>query len=145
MSLVLNDEQQMLRDAAQGFLTSRAPLEHLRTVRDDGLEDGFSRELWQEIAEMGWAAILVPEQYGGLEYGYAGIGIVLEECGRTLTPSPLLSTVTALPSPAPPPSPPTETLTLRLVPLPVGDNTAAPARPPVPPPPPTLCASIPCA
>jgi alkylation response protein AidB-like acyl-CoA dehydrogenase len=95
MSLVLNEEQQMLRDAAQGFLTSRAPLEHLRAVRDEGLEEGFSRELWQEIAEMGWAAILVPEQYGGLEYGYAGIGIVLEECGRTLTPSPLLSTAIA--------------------------------------------------
>jgi alkylation response protein AidB-like acyl-CoA dehydrogenase len=43
------------------------------------------------MAEMGWTAILIPEEYGGLEYGYSGLGIVLEEMGRTLTPSPLLS------------------------------------------------------
>jgi len=44
------------------------------------------------MVEMGWPAILVPEQYGGLEYGYTGMGIILEECGRTLTPGPLLCT-----------------------------------------------------
>ncbi len=47
------------------------------------------------MADMGWPAILVPEEHGGLGYGYTGIGIVLEESGRTLTPSPLLSTALA--------------------------------------------------
>jgi alkylation response protein AidB-like acyl-CoA dehydrogenase len=92
MALVLNEEQQMLRDSAHDFLQSRAPVSHLRELRDSGNEDGFSRELWAEMAEMGWSAILVPEQFGGLDYGYTGIGIVLEETGRTLTPSPLLCT-----------------------------------------------------
>jgi alkylation response protein AidB-like acyl-CoA dehydrogenase len=85
----------MLKDAARVFLSERAPVSHLREIRDSGNEDGFSRELWSEMTEMGWAAILVPEEYGGLGYGYTGLGIVLEESGRTLTPSPLLGTAMA--------------------------------------------------
>jgi alkylation response protein AidB-like acyl-CoA dehydrogenase len=92
VALVLNEEQQMLRDAARDFLRERAPVSHLRKIRDSGNEDGFSRELWAEMVDMGWASILVPEEHGGLDYGYTGLGIVLEECGRTLTPSPLLGT-----------------------------------------------------
>jgi len=100
MALILNDEQLMLRDSASDFLKERAPVSHLRALRDDDVEERFSRELWVEMADMGWPAILVPEEFGGLDYGYCGLGIVLEEMGRTLTPSPLLSTamsgVTAL-------------------------------------------------
>ncbi len=92
MALVLNEEQTMLKDAARDFLQERAPVSHLREIRDSGNSDGFSRELWAEMVEMGWTAILVPEEYGGLGYGYTGLGIVLEESGRTLTPSPLLGT-----------------------------------------------------
>ena len=100
MALILTEEQTMLRDSARDFLTERAPISHLRSLRDQDHQDRFSRELWAEISEMGWSAILVPEEYGGLDYGYCGLGIILEECGRTLTPSPLLGTalsgVTAL-------------------------------------------------
>jgi alkylation response protein AidB-like acyl-CoA dehydrogenase len=92
MALVLSEEQTMLRDAARDFLGERAPLSHLRKLRDSGNPDGFSRELWAEMTELGWTAILVPEDYGGLGYGYTGLGLVLEEAGRTLTPSPLLGT-----------------------------------------------------
>ena len=92
MALVLNEEQTMLRDAAKDFLGNRAPVSHLRQLRDSEDTQGFSRELWTEMAEMGWAAIIIPEAYGGLDYGYTGLGLVLEESGRTLTPSPLLST-----------------------------------------------------
>jgi alkylation response protein AidB-like acyl-CoA dehydrogenase len=92
MALVLNQEQLMLKDAARDFLSSRAPVSHLRDLRDSGNQDGFSRELWAGMVEMGWAAIVVPEAYGGLEYGYTGMGILLEESGRTLTPSPLSGT-----------------------------------------------------
>jgi alkylation response protein AidB-like acyl-CoA dehydrogenase len=92
MALVLNEEQQMLRDAARDFLGQRAPVSHLREVRDSGNEVGFSRQLWEEMVELGWPAILVPEEHGGLGYGYAGLGLVLEETGRSLTPSPLLGT-----------------------------------------------------
>ena len=91
MALLLNEEQMMLRDSAQDFLGKQAPVSHLRQLRDSGNKDGFSRVLWQEIVEMGWTAILVPEEYGGLGFGFCELGIVLEETGRTLTPSPLLS------------------------------------------------------
>lgn len=100
MALVLNEEQLMLRDAARDFLQSRSPVASLRALRDGGEGTGFDRELWSEIAEMGWPAIAIPESYGGLEYGCTGLGIVLEESGRTLASSPLISTalmgVTAL-------------------------------------------------
>jgi len=92
MPLVLNEEQIMLRDAAKDFLGNRAPVSHHRQLRDSDDPDGFSRELWTEMTEMGWAAIIIPEIYGGLDYGYTGLGLVLEESGRTLTPSPLIST-----------------------------------------------------
>jgi len=92
MALVLNEEQLMLKDSARDFLKGRAPVSHLRNLRDIGNSEGFSRELWSEMTDMGWPAILVPEQHGGLEYGYTGMGIVLQESGRTLTPSPLLCT-----------------------------------------------------
>ena len=92
MALVLNEEQLMLKEAARDFLSSRAPVSQLREIRDSGNPEGFSRDVWAGMVEMGWSAILVPEAYGGLEYGYTGIGIVLEECGRTLTPSPLFAT-----------------------------------------------------
>ena len=92
MALVLNEDQIMLRDAAREFLSRRSPVSHLRHLRDSGDPDGFSTDLWQEMVEMGWAAIIIPERYGGLGYGFTGMGLVLEECGRTLTPSPLIST-----------------------------------------------------
>jgi len=92
MALVLNEEQTMLRDAARDFLGSRAPVSHHRQLRDNQDKGGFSPDLWAEMAEMGWAAIILPESYGGLDYGYTGLGLVLEESGRTLSPSPLIST-----------------------------------------------------
>jgi alkylation response protein AidB-like acyl-CoA dehydrogenase len=92
MALVLNEEQLMLKESARDFLQQRAPVGHMRELRDSGNESGYSKELWTEMADMGWTAILVPEKYGGLEYGFSGLGILLEECGRNLTPSPLLGT-----------------------------------------------------
>jgi alkylation response protein AidB-like acyl-CoA dehydrogenase len=92
MALVLNDEQTMLRDNARGFLAKNAPIAHLRALRDKRDADGFSRALWKDFVELGWAGILVPQDYGGLELGYVEAGVVMEELGRTLTPSPFLST-----------------------------------------------------
>src|SRR5271166_3124633 len=92
MALVLNDEQTMLRDNARGFLAKNAPIAHLRALRDSRDADGFSRALWKSFVEMGWAGILVPQDYGGLGLGHVEAGVVMEELGRTLTPSPFLST-----------------------------------------------------
>jgi len=92
MALVLNDEQTMLRDNARGFLAKNAPIAHLRALRDNRDADGFSRALWKSFVEMGWAGILVPQDYGGLGLGHVEAGVVMEELGRNLTPSPFLST-----------------------------------------------------
>ena len=92
MPLVLSDEQIMLRDNARGFLSKKAPIAHLRQLRDTHDADGFSRPLWKDFVEMGWAGILVPQNYGGLGLGHVEAGVVMEELGRTLTPSPFLST-----------------------------------------------------
>ena len=92
MALVISQEQQMLRESAQGFLTEYAPISELRKLRDAGSEMGYGEDLWSQMAEMGWAAILVPEAYGGLEFGHLGMGQIIEQTGRTLTASPLFST-----------------------------------------------------
>jgi alkylation response protein AidB-like acyl-CoA dehydrogenase len=89
MALILNEEQQMLRDSAKSFITESSPVSSLRERRDRGEE--WSPELWQGMAEMGWAGMVIPEAYGGLEFGYVGAGLVMEECGRVLASSPLLS------------------------------------------------------
>lgn len=93
MALVLSEEQRMLKDAAHAFIQEKSPVNAFRKLRDDQDEDGFDRALWKEMAEMGWAGILVPEEYGGLGFGFMGLGTVLEEAGRMLMASPLISTV----------------------------------------------------
>jgi alkylation response protein AidB-like acyl-CoA dehydrogenase len=92
MALVLNDEQTMLRDSARGFIGDNAPVAHLRKLRDDRDATGFSRELWKSFAEMGFAGLLVPEAHGGSGLGCVEAGVVMEEIGRTLMPSPFFST-----------------------------------------------------
>lgn len=82
----------MLRDSARGFLDEKAPVAALRKLRDTNDPDGFSRDLWKEMAEMGWAGIIVDEEYGGSGFGFVGAGVLAEEMGRTLTASPYLST-----------------------------------------------------
>ena len=93
MALVLNEEQVMLKDSAAGFLAEKATVSHLRDLRDSSDEQGYSKAVWQEMAEMGWAGIAIPEAFGGLGYGYIGLGIVLEQMGRNLSVSPLQSGV----------------------------------------------------
>lgn len=92
MALVLNEEQQMLKESAQGFLAEFAPVAELRKQRDAGSETGYGDKLWAQMANMGWAAILVPEAYGGLNFGHMGMGQIVEQSGRTLTASPLFAT-----------------------------------------------------
>jgi alkylation response protein AidB-like acyl-CoA dehydrogenase len=92
MALVLNEEQSMLRDSARGLISDKAPVSHLRQLRDAKDATGFSRELWQAFAEMGFAGLLVPENFGGSGLGCVEAGVVMEEIGRTLMPSPYLST-----------------------------------------------------
>jgi len=92
MALVLTEEQSMLRDSARGLISDKAPVAHLRSLRDNKDATGFSRELWTTFAEMGFSGLLVPDQFGGSGLGCVEAGIVMEEIGRTLMPSPFLAT-----------------------------------------------------
>lgn len=92
MPLVLNEEQNMLRDAAKDFCTNNTPITQLRKLRDEKSESGYDNASWQQMVDLGWTGITIPEEFGGLGFGYLGMGVVLEECGRTLTASPLFST-----------------------------------------------------
>ena len=92
MALVLNEEQSMLRDSARGLISDKAPVAHLRKLRDEKDATGFSRDLWKTFADMGFAGLLVPEEFGGSGLGAVEAGVVMEEIGRTLMPSPFLST-----------------------------------------------------
>ncbi|MEL7489822.1 MAG: acyl-CoA dehydrogenase family protein, partial [Pseudomonadota bacterium] len=92
MPLVLTEEQEMLRESARGFLDEKAPVSALRKLRDERSDDGFDRGLWKEMAEMGWAGILIDEEHGGANFGFVGAGVIAEEMGRTLTASPFHST-----------------------------------------------------
>ena len=92
MALVLNEEQQMLKTSAKEFLTENAPISALRKLRDDNDPKGYDPALWKQMAELGFAGIAIPEEFGGMGFGYTGLGQVLEESGRTLTASPLIST-----------------------------------------------------
>src|SRR5260370_20437289 len=78
MALVLNEEQSMLRDSARGLISDRAPVSHLRQLRDAKDATGFSRELWKAFAEMGFSGLLVPEQFGGSGLGCVEAGVVME-------------------------------------------------------------------
>jgi alkylation response protein AidB-like acyl-CoA dehydrogenase len=95
MAMTLNDDQSMLRDSARDFMQSEAPVAHFRKYRDMACKDGFSHDLWKQFAEMGFTGILIPEAEGGLGMGHIEAGIVLEEIGRNLSPSPFLSTSVA--------------------------------------------------
>jgi alkylation response protein AidB-like acyl-CoA dehydrogenase len=92
MALVLNEEQSMLRDSARGLISDKAPVSHLRQLRDAKDSIGFSRDLWRAFSEMGFSGLLVPEDFGGSGLGCVEAGVVMEEIGRTLMPSPFLST-----------------------------------------------------
>jgi alkylation response protein AidB-like acyl-CoA dehydrogenase len=92
MALTLNEEQHFLKTTAHQFLAENAPVEAFRTLRDERDKIGYSTQLWSQMAELGWAGIILPEEFGGLNFGFLGLGTLIEETGRTLTASPLIAT-----------------------------------------------------
>lgn len=91
MALVLNEEQTLLRDSARNLITDKAPIAHFRKLRDDNDARGYSPDMWKTFAEMGFCGLLVPEEFGGSGLGHVEAGIVAEEIGHTVLPSPFLA------------------------------------------------------
>ena len=92
MKLILTEEQEFLRNTAKDFAQERTPVTHFRSLRDNKDENLWDKNIWQEMVNLGWSGILIPEEFGGSNFGVAGISVILQECGKTLTPSPLFST-----------------------------------------------------
>ena len=92
MKLVLSEEQQFLKDTAKNFAAERTPVNHFRSLRDNADPVLWDKDIWQEMVALGWSGILIPEDFGGSNFGIAGISVILQECAKTLTPSPLFAT-----------------------------------------------------
>ncbi|MES2019785.1 MAG: acyl-CoA dehydrogenase family protein [Pseudomonadota bacterium] len=95
MPLYLSDDQTALQDTIRDFVAEQAPVSHMRALRDANDATGFSRALWKSFAEMGFTGLLIEEAAGGLGLGHVEAGVVLEEIGRNLSPSPFLTTAVA--------------------------------------------------
>lgn len=93
MGLVLTEEQILLKDTAAQFFQEKLPVTNLRKLRDEKSSIGFDKNVWKEMADLGFAGVLVPESFGGTEFGPEGLGIIMEQAGRTIAATPLLSTV----------------------------------------------------
>jgi len=93
VELVLTEDQELLAKTAADFVRQHSPVSRIRALRDANDPTGFSRDLWKQMAELGWTGILVPDTYGGAGMGLADLVVVLEALGRTLAPEPFLSTV----------------------------------------------------
>jgi alkylation response protein AidB-like acyl-CoA dehydrogenase len=91
MDLTLSDEQRLLRESVDRFVTETYDADHRRRVAADPL--GFSPEIWKKFAELGWLALPIDEAYGGLGGGAIETGILMEAFGRGLVTEPYLSTV----------------------------------------------------
>jgi len=87
---VLNEEQEMLRNMAQDWVSNESPVTEFRKVRANGEPEAFSRAAYAAMAEMGWAGVIIPEEHGGSDFGFMSAGLVVEELGKTLTASPLI-------------------------------------------------------
>ena len=90
MNFEHDEIERMLAESAGRYALDNGGIEAARAAA--GLPGGFAPDSWREMAEMGWAGIAIPEEFGGLGYGYTGLGLVLEQVGRNLSSSPLEST-----------------------------------------------------
>ena len=92
---VLSEEQSLLRDSARTWTQEKSPVTAFRKMRDGDHPLGFDPAAFAEMAQMGWTGVIIPEEYGGSDFGYLSLGLILEETGRTLTASPILSSALA--------------------------------------------------
>jgi len=91
MKLNLTEEQEMLKKTARDFLADNCPKSFVKQMEES--ETGYSRELWQEMAELGWIGLAFPEKYGGGDMSFLDLAVLLEEMGRACLPGPFFPTV----------------------------------------------------
>jgi alkylation response protein AidB-like acyl-CoA dehydrogenase len=89
----LTDEQQAIKSTAHDFLASRFKSERLREIAAS--DDGSDEAGWREMADLGWAGLALPEEWGGQGLGIVELAVLFEEMGYALAPSPLFSNTIA--------------------------------------------------
>ena len=82
-----NEELRLLADSAEAFAKKSLAPARLRALRKT--EIGFDRALWQQLGDLGWTALLVPEPYGGLGLTLLHMTTIIEALGKRLLPEPL--------------------------------------------------------
>ena len=91
MNFEFGEEQNLLRDQARGFLAENCPPALVRRVLEG--DELYAEDLWQKIIEMGWTAVVIPEEFGGLGLSYLELVVIAEELGRACAPVPYASSV----------------------------------------------------
>ncbi|MEZ5463554.1 acyl-CoA dehydrogenase family protein [Dokdonella sp.] len=89
MDFSFNDEQQMLLDTTQRFLSSEYDFDQRQKLLDS--DAGWSRELWKQLGELGLLAVDIPEADGGIGAGPVGVMLVSQAVGHGLVLEPFLS------------------------------------------------------
>src|SRR6476469_564593 len=89
MDFTFNADQEELRRTVRSFMERQSPPSYVRSMIDD--ERGFTDEIWNQLVELGWPALLVPEEHGGLGLGLVDMVVVMEEMGRVPFPGPYFS------------------------------------------------------
>lgn len=92
---VLSEEQTMLRDMAREWTQNESPVGAFRKMRNSGVATGYDPAVYQTMAEMGWTGIIIPEEFGGTDFGWVSLGLVVEETAKTLTASPIATSALA--------------------------------------------------
>ena len=93
MNFGFSEEQDHLRREARKWIDERCPVSEVRRLAETPL--GHSPELWKQLGELGWLGLTVAEEHGGSGLEWEDLVVLLEETGRTLFPSPLLSSTLA--------------------------------------------------
>ena len=93
MDFAFSEEQDLLRQEVRKFLEAQSPLPEVRNAADS--PDGYSQEVWKQLGELGFLGLMLPEEFGGSDLGWIDLVVLLEETGRCLLPSPLISSVLA--------------------------------------------------
>ena len=91
MDLGLSEEQEMLKTSARDFLQKECPKKLVKQL--DESDEGYSPELWQRIAGLGWLGLMFPDEYGGSGGSFLDLVVLLEEMGYNILPGPFFSTV----------------------------------------------------
>src|SRR6201996_9537649 len=85
----MSDEQRMLVETSRKLLARESPISRVRELADSD-EQGYDERVWRQGAELGWAGLLVAEEYDGLGRDLVDVALVAEEHGRTVQPGPLI-------------------------------------------------------